>query len=217
MDRISIVLADEDSESRSSIRTLLESEAGFRIVGECGSSPGAIARLAALKPKILIYTISENSELQTVRLLYKKYPNVACIILARAGYFSTEEALRSGAKAVVRWNDAEAKLIKTVQDVAVGRRFAEADNPPQMIISGFITPSDTTGDDPVLTLTRREMEIFDLVVQGLNNESIASKLSISRRTVELHRANMMRKLGLQSFQKQLVSLAQQRNLIQRME
>ncbi|MGI2336708.1 MAG: LuxR C-terminal-related transcriptional regulator [Dehalogenimonas sp.] len=213
--QISIVLADENFESRQYIRAFLESDDDFFVKGETGNNLKAIARLAATNPDILVYTVGGNLDLEIVRLIHKKYPQVACIVLSRTGNFTTEEALRSGAKSVIYWNDIEAKLIKVVHDVADSRKYIEADRPSRLPVdyplSGF------SNGDIVQTLTHREFEIFEYVVHGLNNEAIAEKLSISRRTVELHRANMMRKLGLQNFQQQLIELARQRGLFQNTE
>ena len=121
------------------------------------------------------------------------------------------EALRNGATGYVLKGSDEEALVHAVREVAAGRRFL---SPPvtERAIDAYIEQARTAQLDPHETLTARERQVLQLAAEGKTATEIAARLHISQRTVENHRANLMRKLGLKN-QSELVRYALRRGLI----
>jgi DNA-binding NarL/FixJ family response regulator len=121
------------------------------------------------------------------------------------------EALRSGAKAYILKESPPEELIRAVRDVASGRRYLSAPL-SERAIEAYTQKTEIKAMDPYEQLTTREREILQLTSQGSTNTEIASRLFISPRTVETHRTNLMRKLGLHNHS-QLIQFAIQHGII----
>jgi DNA-binding NarL/FixJ family response regulator len=121
------------------------------------------------------------------------------------------EALRNGAAAYVLKESSAADLVQAVREVVAGRRYL---SPPlsERAIEAYIQRAKETTLDPYETLTNREREVLHLAAEGHTNVEIGTRLSISPRTVETHRANMMRKLGLHT-QTDLIRYALRRGIL----
>jgi DNA-binding NarL/FixJ family response regulator len=121
------------------------------------------------------------------------------------------EALRNGATGYVLKGSGEEDLVRAVGEAAGGKRFLSAPI-TERVITAYIEQSRSADLDPHETLTPREREVLQLAAEGKSSTSIAARLHLSHRTVENHRANLMRKLGLQN-QTELVRYAVRRGLI----
>jgi DNA-binding NarL/FixJ family response regulator len=150
--------------------------------------------------------------LEVTRQISKRSPKTGVIILSMYGNESyVLEALRAGAKAYILKESSSSELVRAVREVASGHHYL---GPPlsERAIQSYLQRTETSVVDPYDTLTTREREVLHLAAQGCTNAEIAAQLYISRRTVEIHRANMIRKLGLHS-QAQLVRYALQRGIL----
>jgi DNA-binding NarL/FixJ family response regulator len=121
------------------------------------------------------------------------------------------EALKRGASGYVLKETGPSELIQSVKTVLNGQHFLSAQLPEHLLVTYNQTP-DNHISDPYETLTNREREILQLAAEGLTSAEIAQRLSISRRTVELHRANFMDKLNLR-HQTDLVRYAIKRGIL----
>ena len=121
------------------------------------------------------------------------------------------EALRNGATGYVLKGSDEEALVHAVREVVAGRRFL---SPPvtERALDAYIEQARTAQLDPHETLTARERQVLQLAAEGKTATEVAARLHISQRTVENHRANLMRKLGLKN-QSDLVRYALRRGLI----
>jgi two-component system, NarL family, response regulator NreC len=121
------------------------------------------------------------------------------------------EALRNGAAGYVLKGCTEDNIVRAVRETAVGRRFL---SPPvtEIAINAYIEQARSGPFDPHETLTAREREVLQLVAEGKTSTEIAARLHVSQRTVENHRANVMRKLALQNSS-ELVRYAVRHGLI----
>jgi DNA-binding NarL/FixJ family response regulator len=209
---ISVIVADTESESRGHLRALLEAEGNCIIIAEAKDSSEAYYKVTAMSPDVLVYTVGETSDLNHIQLIRKRCPAVGCIALVRCNECNTEQTMRVGAKVALRWNEISTKLNKAVRDVAISNKMIIGNGGSSRITTDYSKTSQPESD-ALAKLTYRELEIFNLIVKGLNNTQIAEQLSISRRTVELHRANLLRKLGLRNLHQQLIELAIKRGIL----
>jgi DNA-binding NarL/FixJ family response regulator len=216
---IRILLADDHRWVRQGFRLLLESEPGFRLVGESEDGLDAVRQVAALEPDVLVLDLmmpGSINGLEVTRQVRQRSPDTRVVILsmhAEVPYIS--EALRNGASAYVLKQSNVGELVRAVREAMAGHRYL---SPPisEAAIEAYERMAGDGNLDLYETLTTREREVFHLAVQGLNNPDIAERLFLSRRTVESHRANFMRKLGVRN-QSQLVQYAVRRDFLPKSE
>jgi two-component system response regulator NreC len=211
---ITLVLAEDHHIVRQGIRSLLEAEADFKVIGEVSDGLEAVRMVESLHPDILVLDLMMGglNGLEVARQVSKQSPKTAIIILSM---YNNEayvlEALRAGAKGYVLKDSTAAELVKAVREAVIGRHYLSA-SLSERAIENYIEKSKETYLDPYDTLTTREREVLHLAAQSCTNAEIAKRLYISRRTVEVHRANVMHKLGLRS-QPQLIRYAMKRGIL----
>ncbi len=194
-----IVLADDHQIVRRGLKSLLEIEPGFKIVGESSDGPETINLVENSKPDILVLDLMMGSMngLDITRQVLDRSPNTSVIILSMYGDESyVIEALRAGAKGYVLKSAPTDELIFAIHEVVAGHRFLSSAL-TEKALNSYIQKAHESSPN---SLTIREREIMQLAAQGHTNAEIAAVLCISRRTVESHRASLMRKLGLKKFQ-----------------
>jgi len=211
---ITLVLADDHHVVRQGIRALLEAEADFSIIGEASDGLEAIALVEDLGPDVLVVDLMMGgmNGLEVARHVSKRSPKTSVVILSMYGNEAyVLEALRAGARAYVLKESTSGELVKAVGEAFAGRRYLSS-SLSERAIEAYIQKTESTPLDPYDTLTTREREVLHLVAQGCTSIEIASRLYISRRTVETHRSNMMRKLDLHTHT-QLLRYALQRGIL----
>jgi two-component system response regulator NreC len=209
-----IVLADDHHVVRQGLRSLLESEPDFQVIGEASDGLETVQLVERLKPDVLVVDLMMGgiSGLEVTRQVSKQSPRTGVVILSMYGNEAyVLEALRMGAKAYVLKESTSSELAQGVREAAVGHRYLSS-SLSERAIEAYIRKTKDTALDQYDTLTTREREVLHLSVQSYTNAEIAKRLYISRRTVETHRANMMRKLGLRT-QAQLISYAIRRGIL----
>lgn len=211
---ISIVLADDHHVVRQGLKALLEAEPDLKVIGEAGDGITTAQLVENLKPNILILDLMMTgmNGLEVTRQVAKRSPKTIVVILSmhsNEGYVL--EAMRAGAKAYIIKESSADELVHAIREVMAGHRYL---GPPlsERVIDNYMKKAETNALDPYDALTTREREVLHLAAQGNTNAEIATRLFISRRTAEIHRTNMMRKLGLKT-QTQLVRYAIQRNIL----
>ena len=208
-----ILLADDHAMIREGLRMVLETQPDFHVVGLAANGLDAVAQAERLKPDLVIVDIQMPglSGLDVVRQLKQRLPQSRVIVLSM---YDEEEyvlgVMRDGALGYVLKESSAENLVDAVRAVLAGERYLS----PRLAERAFRSYIDrsTPGDDRYETLTNREREVLHLSAEGFNGPEIARRLSISPRTVEVHRANLMRKLGLHS-QDELVQYARQKKII----
>jgi DNA-binding NarL/FixJ family response regulator len=211
---ITIVLADDHEVVRLGLRTLLEKEPDFRVIGEVTDGLQTVDLVKQLNPNVLVLDLMMPgiNGIEVTWQVKKHSPLTHVIILSM---YSNEayvvETLRKGAEGYVLKDSTGSDLVKAVREVVAGRRYL---SPPfsERAIDIYIQTTKTTALDLYETLTPREREVLHMAAQGYTNVEIADRLSISPRTVEVHRANMMNKLGLHN-QAGLIRYAMQRGIL----
>lgn len=198
---ISVALADDHNIVRQGLRSLLEAQPDISVVGEAADGAEAAQMVERLQPNVLVVDVmmSGMNGIEVTRYAKKLSPKTCVVVLsmyADEGY--VVEALRAGAKAYVLKDSIAADLLRAMREAVQGRRYL---SPPlsEYAIEGYLHRQDGTSSlKPHERLTVREREVLHMLAEGLSNAEIAARLSVSRRTVEVHRANVMRKLGLRN-------------------
>ncbi|MEE9217095.1 MAG: response regulator transcription factor [Anaerolineales bacterium] len=214
MSATSIVLADDHQVVRQGLRALLEAESDFRVIGEAGDGLETCQLVERLEPNVLVVDLMMPglNGLEVARQVSKRSPQTRIVILSmHANEAYVLEALRNGATAYVLKESSANDLAKAVREVAAGRRFL---SPPlsERAIDAYMHKVEPGVHDVYETLTAREREVFQLTAEGHSNKEIGALLSISPRTAETHRANLMRKLDLHT-QTDLIRYALRRGIL----
>lgn len=209
-----IILAEDHQVVRQGVRALLEAAPDFFVIEEAASGLGVADLVERLTPDVLIVDLMMPglNGLEITRLVSQRCPKTHVIILSmHANEAYVLEALSNGASGYVLKDASADDLIRAIHEVLAGRRYL---SPPlsERAIEVYMQKAEAATLDPYETLTGREREVLHLAAEGHTNAEIASQLSISPRTAEVHRANMMRKLGLQN-QTDLIRYALRRGLL----
>lgn len=213
MSQVDILLADDHDVVRQGLRALLEAEADFKVVGEAVDGLEVVPQVEKLRPQIVILDIKMPglNGLDAARMVRMRAPETKIIMMSM---FSDEayvvQALRNGASAYVLKESKASDLLEAVRTVAAGGRYL---SPPlsEKSIESYLAKASAAAIDPYETLSPREREVLQLAAEGHSNPDISTRLGISPRTVETHRANLMKKLGLKG-QTDLVKFAVKRGL-----
>jgi DNA-binding NarL/FixJ family response regulator len=211
--QITIALADDHKVVRQGLRAVLEAEPDFHVIGEAGDGLEAIRVVERLRPDVVILDMMMPGlhGLETARQVRKCSPKTHVVVLSmHADEAYVIEALKNGAAAYVVKDASADDLIKSVREAAAGRRYL---SPPlsESAIEAYAEKA-TTATDPYESLSDREREVLHLAAEGHTNPEIGKRLFISPRTVEIHRANMMKKLGLHN-QTDLIRYALKRGML----
>jgi len=211
---IRILLADDHNVMRSGLRRLLEEEPDLEVVGEAADGLEAIRMAEELEPDVVITDLVMGgvSGVEVTRQVTERVPRSRVVVLSMYGNESyVLDALRSGARAYVLKESTSEELSQAVRAAASGRRYLSSAL-SEMAIEGYISREQAAAPDPYDTLTPREREVLHLIAQGCTGVETAKRLFISRRTVEVHRANLMRKLDLKN-KAELFAYAAQRGIL----
>jgi DNA-binding NarL/FixJ family response regulator len=211
---VSILLADDHPIVRRGLRALLEAEPEFCIIGEVDDGLAAVAQAETLRPDVLLLDLMMPglNGLDVTRQVGQRSPETRVIILSMyANEAYVLEALRNGAAAYVLKKSSPDELVQAVHEVVAGRSFISR-SLSKHVIEAYMRKAQEVPPDPYDRLTNREREVLHMAAEGNTSPEIATRLSISPRTVEMHRSNLMRKLGL-GTQADLIRFALRRGIL----
>jgi two-component system response regulator NreC len=209
-----ILLADDHALVRQGLRALLGEEPEFNVIGEAGSGLDTIRLCGELKPDVLVLDImlEDVSGIEVARQVKESCPHTAIVVLSMYGDKKhVLEALQAGAKAYVVKKSVSSELVQAVREALVGRRYL-GPSLADVVVDAYLEKAGSGPADPYDSLSNREREVVHLAAHGYTNAEIAERLCISRRTVETHRANAMRKLDLGNHT-ELLRYALQRGIL----
>jgi len=197
-----ILIADDHEIVRRGLRSLLEGQAGWQVVGEAITGRDALDRVANLKPDIVVMDISmpEMNGLEATRQILKALPKTEILILTmHESEQVVREVLEAGARGYVLKSDAGRSLVAAVDSLRQHRPFFTS-RVAEIVLDGYLHGrGEAVHDSPRSRLTPRERQVLQLLAEGKSNKEISGALGISVKTAEAHRSNIMRKLDLHSI------------------
>jgi DNA-binding NarL/FixJ family response regulator len=196
---IRILLVEDHVVMRQGLKVLLADEPGLEVVGEAGDGRQALRLVSQLRPGVVLMDIAmpHLNGIETTRQIQQTQPEIKVVVLSM---HATEEyvfqLLRAGAAGYVLKQSASTEVIAAIRAAVAGELFLSP-RISRQTIDAYFQRAEARGDDENFELlSSREREVLQLLAEGHSNESIADELTISVKTVETHRLNMMRKLGV---------------------
>lgn len=210
-----ILIADDHRLIRRGLQTLIEGEPDFVLVGEAGDSAETLRLAEELRPDIVLLDISMPGigGIEITRRLHAVQPALRILILTvHEDESILREALRAGALGYIVKRAADGELLDALRCVARGDPYVH--NSMTRALFQALQPVEPAEHSvvPVEALTPRELEVLRLLAHGYTNRQVAEQLSVSIRTAEGHRSNLMSKLNLRS-RLDLVEYAQKHSLL----
>lgn len=198
------MLADDHAVVRSGLRMLLDAQPDMEIVAEAETGLEAVAKVQELRPDIVLMDVEmpEMNGIEATRKIKEYVPETA--VLALTMYEDDQyffEMLKAGASGYVPKRAAPDELVNAIRTVSKGDVFLYPTLAARLV-NDYINRDETTpteeDDAPLTPLTPREQEVLIQIAEGLTNPEIAQELTISVKTVDRHRENIMRKLNMHS-------------------
>ena len=214
MSRTTVVLADDHHIVRQGLRSLLEAEGDFGVIGEEADGLKVVELVERLRPDVLLLDIRMPglNGLEITRQIVQRALKTRVIILSmHANETYVLEALRHGAAGYVLKDANPAEVVEAVRAVGTGHRYLSR-GLSERAIDAYAEKAQAAPADAYDMLTTREREVLHLAAESSSTSEIAARLGISPRTVETHRENLMRKLALQS-QTDLIRYALRRGIL----
>ena len=192
---IRILLVEDHETVRQGLKLLIDRESDLRVVGEASDGADAIARrLDDVDVVVLDLSMPGMSGLVATRRLKEMRPELAIVSLTRhADKTFLQELLRAGASGYVLKQSPHAELLRAIRAAAKGQQYID----PALthhLAAPFLAHDRRRGG--LAPVTERESQVLRLVAQGHSNKELAAQLEVSVKTIEVHKANAMQKLGL---------------------
>jgi DNA-binding NarL/FixJ family response regulator len=202
MKNVRILVADDHDVVRRGIKSLIESQPGWQVCDEARSGREAVAKAEERRPDIVVLDISmpELNGLEAARRIRKVSPNSEILILSV--HYSDQlikDILDVGVRGFVVKSDSDRDLIVALETLANHKPFFTS-IATEVMLTKFLRPASIPAPGEMRTsrLTSREWEIVQLLSGGSSSKEVSSSLGISVKTVDTHRANIMRKLDIHS-------------------
>ena len=203
-DPITVLLADDHSLVRRGFRRLLEDDPSITVVGEASDGSEAVELACRLRPRVVVMdcAMPKTIGLEATRQILAEAPDTAVLMLSMHSEETlVRQALAAGARGYILKSAIDLDLVAAVKRVAAGETVVDP---------ALDRPATLKGENHGLTV--RELEVLQLICDGLSNREIAATLSLSVNTVSVHRANIMNTLGLHKTA-ELVVYALQHGLV----
>jgi two-component system response regulator NreC len=197
--RLRVLLVEDPSLMRDSLVALLRTEAGVEVVGALANSAQAVRLSAAASPDVAIVDFAPVSGVQMIATLQGRWPSAHVLVLTSADdHRLIDSAFRAGVAGYMLRSDTRAELMTALRRVSEGHRYVSRSIRERVASLSGMAVVPFAASEGLSLLTDREREVMQCVASGLRTREIAERLSLSHKTVEKHRSNLMRKLGLRS-------------------
>jgi DNA-binding NarL/FixJ family response regulator len=193
-----VLLADDHVTVRHGLKLLIDGQPDMKVVSEASDGESAVERALALKPDVVVMDISMPgmTGLVATRRLKQLQPDLAIVTLTRHSDDAyLQELLRAGVSAYVLKQSAPAELLQAIRKAAAGEQYLDSALAAR-ITADFLAREGRRFTGSGAALSERESEVLRLIASGYSNKEIAARLALSVKTIEAHKANAMRKLGL---------------------
>ncbi|MHC4984155.1 MAG: response regulator [Planctomycetota bacterium] len=197
-ERIKVLLIDDHPIVRQGMTMLVTAEPDMMVCGEAESAADALRAIEQTEPDVAIVDLSlkESSGLELIKDIQIRYPRLLVLVLSmRDESFYAERVLRAGAKGYVTKEEGTDRVIEGIRKILQGEVYLSEKMASKMI-SRYVAGKPGRSSSPGENLTDRELEIFELIGNGVTTRDIGQKLHISVKTVESHREHIKEKLRL---------------------
>jgi len=199
-DKTRIVIAEDHQTVREGIKLLVNSQPDMEVVGEAGNGEEAIGLVDEMRPDVILLDISMPvlNGLKATKRLRAASSDLRILMLTRHtddGYL--KQLIAAGANGYVLKQSAPTELIEAIRTVAAGNAYLDP-SLTQKVMGGYVARTESLRGENKGELTDRESEVLKLIAFGFSNKEIATRLDLSVKTIEAHKANAMRKLGITS-------------------
>lgn len=214
---IRILIVDDHEMVRQGLRRIIEQREDWQICGEASTGREAVALAKKLMPNVVILDLGmpELNGLEASRQIKKAVPNAEILIFTvHESTDLTHDVLSAGARGYILKDDAGKHIIHAIESLADHKPYFTW-KVSRTMLDAYLRPGEPATDKigPFSELTAREREIVQLLAEGHSNKAVSARLGISVKTVETHRAAIMRKLSINSIA-QLVRYAVRNHIIQ---
>lgn len=192
---ITVFMVDDHALVRTGLRMILSGEADIEVIGEADTGEDALPQIRKLKPDVVLCDLHLPgiSGLEvTERVVRGKYGSRVIVVSVLDDGPLPKRLIEVGAAGYVGKGGDAGELVRAVREVARGRRYLGSSVAQNMALAGM-----DGGTTPFDALTDREVEVAMLLVQGLRQQDIATRLSLSPKTINTHKARLFEKLGVQ--------------------
>jgi DNA-binding NarL/FixJ family response regulator len=212
-----VIIAEDHTILREGLKSLLSSNPDFEIVAEAGDGREAIRQVEKFKPDLILTDLSmpKMNGMEAIREFKKRSPRTKILVLTvHDAEEYILETFKAGADGYVLKDSTHHELVMAIKNVLTGKSYLSP-GIAETVLEGYLEGRKTLKPRSSWeTLTRREREILKLIAEGYKNKEISRELSISVKTVEKHRANIMTKLNLHTATG-LTALAFEKGLVDR--
>jgi len=196
---IRIMLVDDHQVVREGFRGLLERQSDMEVVGEAGDGRAGVKLAEELAPDVVVMDVAMQglNGVEATRQVLQRVPKVKVLALSmHPGKRVVGEMLQAGALGYLTKSCALEELVHAVRTVAAGGTFlsSSVEQPDEI---GALRPDSAARGKA--ELSQREREVLQLVAEGMSTKEVAATLHVSTKTIETHRGNIMRKLGIHSI------------------
>jgi DNA-binding NarL/FixJ family response regulator len=201
LSNLRILIADDHEVARDGIRSMLDEHPGWEVCGEARDGREAVEMAGKLKPEVLLLDIGmpNLNGLDAARQILAVMPEARILILTvHDSEQVVREVLAAGARGFLLKSDTGRDLVAAVEALQHHRTFFTS-RVAQMMLEGYLHPHSESEASDRRILTPREREVIQLVAEGKSTKEVATALSLSVKTAETHRTNLMRKLDLHSI------------------
>jgi len=215
MNKLRVLIVDDHALVRAGIRSLIEGQSGFEVVGEAAQGDEVLGKVIQLQPDVVLMDIAMPgmNGIEATKLLKREFPHIHVVILTMHDdeeFFFT--LIREGASGYILKDSEPEQLVSAIRNAAKGQIYLSPAVAKALMESYVMATTGLNGENHV-ALTSREKDVMRLLAAGQTNREIAESLVLSRRTVEKHRQALTRKLGL-SNRDDLTRYAIRRGLIE---
>lgn len=199
-EKLRVLVVEDHQTVREGVKLLVNAQSDMEVIGEAGDGEVAIKEAVRLSPDIVLMDISMPTlnGLKATKRLRNVCPDIKILMLTRHtddGYL--QQLLGAGANGYVLKQSAPNELINAIRTIGAGNAYLDP-SLTRKVVGGYVNKAGSLRGDGKGDLTDRETEVLRLISFGYSNKEIANRLDLSVKTIEAHKANAMRKLGITS-------------------
>lgn len=198
MKKLEVFLADDHAILREGLKSLIDSQTDMRCIGEASDGHAAVAGARRLTPDVVVLDVSmpKLNGLQATEQIVQCCPRSKVLSLTRHSEDSyVQRLLKAGASGYVLKQSPSAILLAAIRTVASGQNYLDPAVTAK-VVGGYLAKGAARGTIPSNHPSERENEVLRLIALGYSNKEIAARLSLSIKTIEVHKANAMHKLNM---------------------